>query len=154
MHDAFTQRFAPSPMNSPFNCSKTEKLREPPNWPSQPLKASLLYLSVTVTFGLRPFVFVHDVPLERNFSLCFSLVIGSFLFFFLFCCACMCQLLSRQKSDTARCHWQREVNSDIGARCHRQRSVLWNACTRVPDQNVCVTSRSMWEPLLSTVIWS
>ena len=58
------------------------------------------------------------------------------------------------KSDTARCHWQREVNSDIGARCHRQRSVLWNACTRVPDQNVCVTSRSMWEPLLSTVIWS
>ena len=32
-----------------------------------------------------------------------------FFFFFLSCRACMCQLPGRQK-DTARCHWQREVN--------------------------------------------
>ena len=59
----------------------------------------------------------------------------------------MCQLPGRQKSDTACCLWQREVNSDIGARCHR-RAALWNAFTGVLDQNVCVMSQSMWEPLV------
>ena len=81
-----------------------------PNWPSQPLP-SLLDLSVTVTLGLQLFVFVHDFLLERSFSLCFSHAIGSSLFSFFFpvvhaCASCRAD----KKSDTARCHSQREVN--------------------------------------------
>ena len=39
----------------------------------------------------------------------------------------------------------RSIKRDKRDRCHGKRAVLRNACTRVPDQNVCVTSRSMWE---------
>ena len=94
-------------MNSPFHCSKTAKLREPPVQTGH-LSPSLLDSSVTVTFGLQLFVFVHDFALERSFSLCFSLAIGSSASFFLL--SYMHVLPGRQKSDTARCHWQREVN--------------------------------------------
>ena len=85
MHIAFTEWFVPSPMNSPFHCSETAKLREPPVQTGH-LSPSLLDSSVTVTFGLQLFVFVHDFPLERSFSLCFSLAIDSSSFFFLSCC--------------------------------------------------------------------
>ena len=88
MHVAFTKWFVPSPMNSPFHCSKTAKLREPPVQTGH-LSPSLLDSSVTVTFGLQLFVFMHDFPLERSFSLCFSFTVGSSSSFF-FCRACMC----------------------------------------------------------------
>ena len=78
----------------------------------------------------------------------------SVLFFFfsvVHACAAGPNLPGRRKSDTARCHWQREVNV-IRRPLPRQRAVLRNACTRVPDQNVCVTSRSMWELFISVSI--
>ena len=110
MHVAFNKRCVPSPTNSPFKCSKNAKRREPPVLETGLFNPSSLDLSVTVTFGLQLFVFVHDFLLERSFSIGFILAIGSSLsFFFSFCRACMCQP-GRQKSDTARCHWRREVN--------------------------------------------
>ena len=81
MHIAFTEWFVPPSMNSPFPCSKTAKLREPPVQTGY-LSPSLFDSSVTVTFGLQLFVFVLDFPLERSFSLCFSLAIGSSYYFF------------------------------------------------------------------------
>ena len=59
----------------------TAKLCEPPVLKTGLFYPSLLDLSVTVTFGLQLCVFVHDFPLERSFSLCFSLAIGSSSFF-------------------------------------------------------------------------
>ena len=94
--------------NSPFNCSKTAKLREPstPNWPSQPLP-SLLDLSVTVTLGLQLFsCFRAWFSFGIEF---FSLLQPRDRFFFFFF-SFPVTLSGRQKSDTARCHWQREVN--------------------------------------------
>ena len=82
MHIAFTKWFVPSPMNSPFRSTARTlhaKLREP-------LVQTGHLRSVTVTFGLQLFVFVHDFPLERKFSLCFSLAIGSSSSFFFLSC--------------------------------------------------------------------
>ena len=135
-------------MYSPFNCSKTAKLCKPPVLETGLFSPSLLDSSVTVTFGLQLFAFTHDFLLERSF---FSLLQprDRFFFFFPFCRACMCQP-SRQKNDTARCNWQQEVNV-IRCPLPRKLAVLRNACTRVPDENVCVTSRSMWETMLTVL---
>ena len=84
MRVAFTEWCVPSPTNSPFKCSKTAKLREPPVFETGLFNPSLLDLSVTVTFGLQLFVFVHDFLLERSFSLFFILAIGSSLLLFFF----------------------------------------------------------------------
>ena len=63
-----------------------------------------------VTFGLQLFVFVHDFPLERAFSLLRPR--DRFSFFFLSVVLHQCQLPGLQKSGTARSNWSREVNSD------------------------------------------
>ena len=67
MHVAFAEWCVPSPTNSPFNCSKTAKLREPPVLETGLFNPSFLDLSVTVTFDLQLFVLVHDFPLEQSF---------------------------------------------------------------------------------------
>ena len=92
-------------------------------------------------WGYSCFVFVHDFPLERTFSLCFSL---AFFFFFLSCidvpgagptkkCYCPLPLATGGKRDTA------PAATDNGP-------YFGIACTRVPRQSVCVTPRSTWEP--------
>ena len=110
-HVAFTQWFVPSPTNSPCNWSNTARLREPPVLQTGLLNPSLLdFFSITVTFGLQLLVFVHDFPLERSFSLCFSLAMV-LLFFFPVLHACGSCVPT--KWDTARCHCQRKVNRGV-----------------------------------------
>ena len=69
------------------------------------------------------------------------------LLLFSFCRGCTVPA-GQQKSDTSGCHWQLEVNVIRRPLPRTAGSGLLlnvNACTRGPDQNVCVTSRSMWE---------
>ena len=109
MHIAFTEWFVPSPMNSSFHCSKTAKLREPPVQTGH-LSPSLLDSSVTVTFGLQLLfscmIFLWNVFLSASASRSVLLLLLSVVH----ACAAGPNLPGRQKSDTACCHWQREVH--------------------------------------------
>ena len=114
MHVTFTEWFVPSPTsptNFPFDCLKTAKIRKPV-LQTGILNPSLLDVLITVTFGFQLFVFVHDFPLERSFSLCFSLAIGSpFSVLSVPVLSCMhVPAAGPTKCDTALCHWQREVS--------------------------------------------
>ena len=110
MQVAFTEWFVPSPTNSPFNCSKTAKPREPPVLLSGLLNPSFLDLSVTITVGLLLFAFVHDFLWNGAFL---SASASRSVLLFFSCLSCMhVPAARRTKSDTTRCHWQREVNID------------------------------------------
>ena len=72
------------------------------NRPSQPFLTRFIGHG---HFGVAAVCFREWFSFGTDF---FSLLQPCVLFFF--CCACMCQLPGRRKSDTARCYWQREVN--------------------------------------------
>ena len=111
MHVAFTEWFVPSSTNSPFNYSKSAKFREPPVFETGHFNPSLLDLSVTVTLGLQQalFVFVHDFLWIGLFLSASASRSSSFFSFFGLLCMHV-PAAGPTKSDTARCHWQREVN--------------------------------------------
>ena len=75
-------------------------------------------------------------------------VLLCFFFFYLSCHACMCQLPGRQKGDIARCHWQREVNSDTAPaaidKCLHASS--WSECMRDITEHVGTHDQSVYYP--------
>ena len=141
---AFTEWFVPSPTN--FNCSKTAMFREPPcyrNWASQPF--------LTWYIGDGHF-WVASVCFRAWFSFgteFFSLLQPRDQFFFFFisvvhACA-SCRANKKVILPAAIGNW--EINNGTAPAATDNGPYFEIACTRVPEQNVCVTSRSLCEPL-------
>ena len=140
MHVAFTKWFALSSTSSPFNYPKTAWFREPPVLKTGHLNPSLLNLSVTSLWGCGC-LFLCITSFGKDF---FSLLQPRVLLLLFLSCMqlpaagptkkwyCPLPLAAGGKRDTA------PAATDNGP-------FFRNARTRVPDQNVCVTSRSIWE---------